>query len=387
MIVSIEFLSAILNTLTEQIAVINSDGDILFTNQSWIDFGKENNAPLENWTDINYIRTCEASAAQGDMDAVKAVDGIRKVIHNELETFYLEYPCHSPDEKRWFTMRIKPLQFQNPTYYLISHHNITERKLAEEMLRSKELLLQQQSRLAALGEMIGNIAHQWRQPLGSISVIAGSIIVEKELGIQSNDDTLVTQMKNINDQVQYLSRTIDDFRNFFKDDQSKTLFDVSDVLNDAINISKASYENFYITVTRDYSSGIIYFGGKSMLLQIVLNLLSNAKDALVQSGMENKQVILSLRESDGVITIKVKDNGGGIPDEIKDKLFDPYFTTKHQSQGTGLGLYMSAQILQNHFNGHLRVLNVVDENGIGACFVVEFPETQPIKSLKERKQF
>jgi len=382
MIISIEFLGSILNTLAEQIVVINRGGDILFTNQSWIDFGKNNNAPSENWTSINYLNTCDISAAEGDLDAIKAADGIRKVIQNELDTFYLEYPCHSPNEKRWFTMRIKPFRLQNSTYYLISHHNITERKLAEEILQVKDLLLQQQSRLAALGEMIGNIAHQWRQPLGAISAIAGSIIVSKELEIELDPDTIVIQMNHIDDQVQYLSKTIDDFRNYLKNDHEKTIFNISDMLNDSINIAKAGNESNSILISTDFDRNITCHGLKNILAQVILNLLSNARDALIQNEIENKKITLSLQKSENIIVIKVKDNGGGVPDEIKNKIFDPYFTTKHQSQGTGLGLFMSSQIIQKNFSGHLSVSNVQDLDGMGACFTVEFSDTQKLESKK-----
>jgi C4-dicarboxylate-specific signal transduction histidine kinase len=113
-----------------------------------------------------------------------------------------------------------------------------------------------------------------------------------------------------------------------------------------------------------------------MLSQVVLNLLSNAKDALVQNEIKYKKVHLSLEEAEGMLIIKLKDNAGGVSHEIKDKIFDPYFTTKHQSQGTGLGLYMSSQIILNHFHGLLNVVNVEDTDGIGACFFMQFPKGQ-----------
>ncbi|MDD5051315.1 MAG: ATP-binding protein [Sulfuricurvum sp.] len=252
-------------------------------------------------------------------------------------------------------------------------HDITISVISEKKLREKDTLLQQQSRLAALGEMIGNIAHQWRQPLGSISAIAGSIIIEKELDMEINTDTLVSQMTNINNQVQYLSKTIDDFRNYLKKDQNLTLFNISKVLFDAINIAKASYDDSHITIYTNFDTDITYLGSKSILSQVILNLLSNAKDALIQNEIENKIVTITLNQSHDMIIITVKDNGGGVRDDIKDKIFDPYFTTKHQSQGTGLGLYMSSQIIQNHLQGHLYVSNIEDSNGLGASFVLKFP--------------
>lgn len=113
-----------------------------------------------------------------------------------------------------------------------------------------------------------------------------------------------------------------------------------------------------------------------MLSQVILNLLSNSKDALVQNHIAEKHVIISLSLNENNIRIEVKDNGGGIKEEIQEKIFDPYFTTKHQFQGTGLGLYMSNQIVQNHFNGQITVHNITTEFGMGACFVIEFPSIE-----------
>ncbi len=141
---------------------------------------------------------------------------------------------------------------------------------------------------------------------------------------------------------------------------------------DSINIVKASYDNSYITIHTDFDTEINTLGIKNILSQVILNILSNAQDALIQNKIKNKKVTFSLRQSKELITITVKDNGGGIRNEIIDKIFDPYFTTKHQSQGTGLGLYMSSQIIQKHFQGHLSVFNVEDSDGLGACFVLEF---------------
>lgn len=133
MTVTIEFLKAILNTISEHIVVIDKNGIIQCANYSWKIFGKNNNySQNDDWQNINYLDVCDTSASTGDSDAKATAVGIRKVINNELDTFHLEYPCHSPDEKRWFIMQIKPFNVDDTTYYVISHQNITERKLAEE---------------------------------------------------------------------------------------------------------------------------------------------------------------------------------------------------------------------------------------------------------------
>ena len=245
-----------------------------------------------------------------------------------------------------------------------------------EKNRQKDTMLQQQARHAAMGEMIGNIAHQWRQPLGIISSITNNFIIQIDLEMDIKKDVLGEKLKDINTNINYLSKTIDDFRNFLKDSQAKTTFDIATILTDSINLAKADYDTNYISLTTDIATNTHYYGASSMLSQVVLNLLSNAKDALVQNEIIHKKAHLTLEETEDMFIIKLQDNAGGVSDEIKDKIFDPYFTTKHQSQGTGLGLYMSNQIILNHFHGLLNVVNVEDTNGIGACFFIQLPKGQ-----------
>lgn len=133
MLITIDFLKAILNTITEHIVVIDKEGAILCVNQRWIEFANHNDYKKStDWHNVNYLHVCDNSASLGDPYAIETVIGIRKVINGELDTYWLEYPCHSPNEKRWFIMRVSPFYIENTAYYVISHQNITERKLAEE---------------------------------------------------------------------------------------------------------------------------------------------------------------------------------------------------------------------------------------------------------------
>ncbi|MFA6685604.1 MAG: ATP-binding protein, partial [Arcobacteraceae bacterium] len=249
-----------------------------------------------------------------------------------------------------------------------------ELKIAEEVEknRQKDVILQQQSRLAALGEMIGNIAHQWRQPLSAITSAVSGLQLKDEFGTLEPND-----IKDTNDVViksaQFLTNTIENFRNFFRKDQPKKLFHVAQTINDTIGIIKASYDNNFINLNVKLDETIETFGTENLLAQVLLNIFSNAKDALVHGNHENKQVSINLAKEKNNIVITIKDNAGGVPKEFMEKIFDPYFTTKHQSQGTGLGLYMSTQIIQNHFNGNIKVKNIKDEYGQGACFTIIFP--------------
>ncbi len=134
---SIEFTESILNTITDHIVVIDRHCNIQFVNRSWVKFGEDNNCLTDSsWKGVNYLEACEKSAEMGDEYGRKAAEGIRKAINSELDIFYFEYPCHSPEEKRWFMMRVTPFRMQEADYYVISHQNITERKIAEEEVLS-----------------------------------------------------------------------------------------------------------------------------------------------------------------------------------------------------------------------------------------------------------
>lgn len=270
-------------------------------------------------------------------------------------------------------VRTAGVELDGKMYLYAGSRDITERITTQEQLRQRDILLQQQTRLAAIGEMMANIAHQWRQPLSAITSSISGLKLKHEFCILEDKDIV-----EVNDQIiknaEFLSKTIDNFRNFFKKDQLRRKFFVATSIEETLNIVQASYDNNFIKINKDLDLDIYYFGSDNLLSQVILNILSNAKDALVHNQIEDKVVSIFLFKENDNIKISIQDNGGGISDDIKHKIFDPYFTTKHQFQGTGLGLYMSSQIIHNHFHGQIKVQNKETEHGIGACFTVEFPQ-------------
>lgn len=237
-----------------------------------------------------------------------------------------------------------------------------------EKNRQKDLILQNKSKLIAMGEMLGNIAHQWRQPLSAITTATSGLKLKNELNIlEDNDIDLVYNciMKN----ATYLSDTIEDFRNFFKKEVEKKLFSINESIEKTINIMSSSFIHNNIDLNF-YSNDIITYNGNSnLLVQVLVNILSNAKDAFNNKEIELKTVSIILKKERNYIIIEIYDNAGGINEEIIEKIFDPYFTTKHQSQGTGLGLYMSYEIIQKNFNGTLSARNYKK----GASFNIKIP--------------
>lgn len=245
--------------------------------------------------------------------------------------------------------------------------------------KEKDILIAQQSRFAAMGEMIGNIAHQWRQPLSSISTIAtgaklrykNNLISDKEL-----DDTFT----KIKEHTQHLSKTIDDFRDFLKEDKTIEAFKICNVIDKSIMLTEAIYKaNQIRVIIRNGDSDLRVNGSASELAQVFLNILNNAKDALKDKEVKNPIVLIEVDDKDEYVVVKIHDNAGGIPSEIKTKIFDPYFTTKHKSQGTGIGLFMSKKIISKHFEGtikvHNRELNIDGEKHFGAEFNIQIKKT------------
>ncbi len=257
--------------------------------------------------------------------------------------------------------------------YIGIFSDITEQKLKEKLINEKNNVLYQQSKMAAMGEMIANIAHQWRQPLSVISTAATGLLLQKELNI-STEKQEKDSLAAINEYSQYLSKTIDDFRNFLKLDKKLHLFDLSEVIKEAISLSGVKLKSNEINIILNLNDIKIY-GIRNEFIQVIINIINNSKDELKIKEINSKYIFIDSYEEGDFAYIKIKDNAGGIPLNIIDRVFEPYFTTKHQSMGTGIGLYMSEEIIRNHMNGKLSVKNekyIYDsEEYYGACFTIE----------------
>lgn len=244
---------------------------------------------------------------------------------------------------------------------------------AIEENRRKDILLMQQSRLAAMGEMIGNIAHQWRQPLNALGLLMANLTFDAKSGTADTAefDLYAAQGRDI---LTAMSRTIDDFRNFFKPDKEKNIFQVCDPVKEALSLMEASLIQAGISVERDFNLSAAILGYRGELSQVVLNLLANARDAILESGNRHGFIRVSVAERGGFAEISIADNGGGVPEQNMTRIFEPYFTTKPQDKGTGLGLYMAKRIIEDHMQGRLGVFNSDSGAGTtGAVFTVSVP--------------
>ncbi len=256
-----------------------------------------------------------------------------------------------------------------------------DKKIQEEVAKSKqqEALLIHQSRSAAMGEMIGAIAHQWRQPLNALSLVQQNLQLRFEMG-KLDSEFMASNMEKSSRLIKKMSSTIDDFRNFFKPNKHLELLNVQQVIRSTIDLLEAQLKNHNITITLDCPENIEIIGFSGEFSQVILNLINNSKDVLIERTTPNPTITVSaMQNQDKTVQVVVKDNGGGIPAEIFDRIYDPYFTTKEEGKGTGIGLYMSKIIIETNMGGVLSAANDKE----GANFTIKL-KNKPAKRLLNR---
>ncbi|MGJ0289109.1 ABC transporter substrate-binding protein [Aliarcobacter cryaerophilus] len=224
-----------------------------------------------------------------------------------------------------------------------------------EKHQEKDRILAQQQKMVSMGQMIENIAHQWRQPLSVISTSASGLKLKKQLNILE-DEELLKSIDKIVDTAKYLSDTVDDFRYFFKPQKDKTKFSLVKNIEKSLSFLETVLKENSIKVEFEYED-IDITAYETELMQVFINIISNSKDAFIEKKIKDRVIFISIKNFPNRILIEIKDNAGGVEDDILDKVFEPYFTTKHQYSGTGIGLYMSNQIIKTHLNGDIFMKN------------------------------
>ncbi|MBJ6723388.1 sensor histidine kinase [Geomesophilobacter sediminis] len=243
----------------------------------------------------------------------------------------------------------------------------TERQRAQRELREKELLLLQQSRLASMGEMVANIAHQWRQPLNILGLLAQDLQMTYSRG-ELDEGYVKEYVRRTMETIAHMSRTVDDFRAFFVPERDEVEFPVREVVERTLSLLEGSLRARQVRVEVVAQAEPVLRGHPNEFGQVLVNLLNNARDAFPPTRGDSAAVIrIEIGMSGGRVTVAVTDNAGGIPEEILGRIFDPYFTTKSPEEGTGVGLYICKMIVEGKMNGKLTAQNVAG----GACFNIE----------------
>lgn len=227
-----------------------------------------------------------------------------------------------------------------------------------EDLKRKENLMAEQTKLAAMGEMLGNIAHQWRQPLNIISMSSSNLKLKNDIG-ELCSSTLSESLSLILRTTNHLSDTIDTFNDFLKTDKEKSFFNINENIKNSISLVDSFFKNFNIDIILELEEGIFINSLANEFSQAFINILNNAKDAIVLNLKDNEYGLIKIKTKkiDNFIEISILDNAKGIEKDILNKIFEPYFTTKHKYQGTGLGLYMTRKIINSSMGGEITVQN------------------------------
>ncbi len=346
-------LQTILQEAPNPIMLHNEAGEVLMVNKVW--------QSLSGYTfeEINTVAKW----------AEKACDKNKPLMREYMETLYsLEHKIDM-GEASVTTKEGNTLiwQFSSaPLGIIDGKQTVVTTAMDITELKKKDKLMMTQSRHAAMGEMIGMIAHQWRQPIAGIAMDANNMMLD--IAFETFDATTAEgYAKDILDQTQHLSKTIDDFRNFFKPDKSVVSVHLEDIMNETLNIVKESLANNGIAIKTLYASEAVVDAYPRELMQVFVNIINNAKDSLLSNHTKNALIDIHIYDEESYVCTKVCDNGGGITETVLPKLFDPYFSTKDEKTGTGLGLYMSKMIIEEHLHGIIDASN--NEDG-GACFQV-----------------
>ena len=257
---------------------------------------------------------------------------------------------------------------ENKVITILEKENIELKKQLKNLVDQNDLkdeIVIQQSKMASMGEMINNIAHQWRQPLMEISSLLMNTEAKIKLNGKISNDEIIDSIDKSNQVIKFMSETIEDFRNFFATDKQKEHFIVAEKISSVLNLMKMSLASNNIKVKVIIKDNIKIHGLQNEYAQVLVNIIANAKDAIESNKIKNGKIVIKLYSKNNKSVLEIEDNAGGIPLEPKEKVFEPFFTYKKKN-GTGIGLFMSKLIIENSMDGKLKVENKKE----GACFCI-----------------
>ena len=267
----------------------------------------------------------------------------------------------------WLKTTIHP-NFDNDGN-IVSYDAINEDITFQKELKNQQNLLIEQSKSAALGEMISMIAHQWRQPLQAVSILIQKLPLLKEIQGEISDEILNDVVLQVTKQLDYMSKTIDDFKDYFKPNKKKEEVYIENVINKSMDFLSYLFKINSIKVEYKNESTSLIEIFLNEMVQVFINLAKNSCDAMIEKNIEKRVIKIYSYEKDNNLYVELEDNAGGINPKVIDKIFDPYFSTKTNKNGTGLGLYMSKTIIEQHSLGKISVCN----SDVGAKFIIELP--------------
>jgi PAS domain S-box-containing protein len=365
------------------LGLLNKDGEIRYINDTFHQtFGYElQDIPtLEKWAELAYPDPVYRERCFAIWS-----EATKKAAEQKTYVEPLEYNIYC---KNGNTRVVEISGIEINENFIATFFDVTERKEAEvalrrsnesleqlvkdelEKSREKDYMLIKQSRLAAMGEMINNIAHQWRQPLNALGLMVQDTKMAWKYG-EVNESYIDEMVGKSMEQINYMSKTIDDFRSFFKPDKEKAPFGLINVIRRAEHLLSAGLIALGVQMDITINEDTVIVGYENELAQVLLNIIKNAKDAILDNKIQNPKIEISEKHTPQEVIIAVKDNAGGISESVLDRIFEPYFTTKEAGKGTGIGLYMSKIIVEENMGGKLVAYN----EGDGAVFEIRLKKS------------
>jgi len=281
-------------------------------------------------------------------------------------------------EKKYIKNLINDMKNLDCGLYIEEKYNrelidmIDELQKKEQVLKERNIMLSEQSKRAEIGEMIGNIAHQWRQPLAIINTSL-AILKEKNRADILRKDEIADKLEKMEKRVMYMSQTIEDFMSYYSPDKEKSWFSIYEAIDKALDIVNLQQNREGVEVDLFIGSECKIYGIINEFMQVIVSILSNINDLINTKNLTDTKIAIKLFKESGYINITIADNCGGIDENSISKIFDPYFTTKHKSMGTGLGLHIAKMIIEDNMNGYLSAKNIYDQNNkkTGAEFTIK----------------
>lgn len=298
-------------------------------------------------------------------DTISKKINIFKDIHQSIATNMLNYIENLKSQMYYYLIKVFILNTLMALGVIIIAYYVSRRLYKEN--KEQQHALVQQSKLAAMGEMIGSIAHQWRQPLNAVGVLAQEIQLKFQYGSLEKEE-MNSLTEELQKYLEYMSKTIDDFRNFFKPSKKKTVFNVLSAIEESLEIvsQQLMHHNVEVKIQTESiyekENSFEIKGFESEFKQVIINIINNAREAIDEHSKEvdiaQKEINIKLIRTESELVVKISDNGGGIKEDVLSKIFDPYISTKYEQQGTGLGLYMSKLIIERNMSGNISAKNI-----------------------------
>ncbi len=299
---------------------------------------------------------------------IRRLDKLHKATQQMTQgEFESEVVCKNSDELAEVIDTFNAMSRQMHAFR-VSMQQQVDQAVMQRTQQSKMLI--HQSRLASMGEMIGNIAHQWRQPLNALSLIIQKLQIFSQRQ-KLSPEQVDASVEKATQLIQTMSRTIDDFRDFFRPDKSKDRFTLKEVVQNVIDMVFIGFKHEHIEIIVEIDPRCEIEGYKNEFSQVILNLVNNSRDALIEKGVTSKKIWIRGWEEENKTILKVSDNGRGIPVQIIDRIFEPYFTTKEAGKGSGIGLYMSKMIIEENMQGTITAVNGTQGAEFSICFIKE----------------